>query len=297
KVPCEGNGICEPGEFPNSTDCPECKDENECTIDDFDFNLSNCSFIPIINCDGNGICEPGEFPNSTDCPSCDDNYTCTNDYYDFFNMSCVNEPFFPCCGNNICESEENYSECSVDCVASTEDLLRECGSDDNCKIGVAKEQNDLGVCNKLLLQENVWECQKAVAIQNRNVGICLFIEDNDVRESCVIEVAALSLNYDMCKQNLEFPNHCIEEIALRAKNKEICDQMIEESVYNERPAWVKKCVAKVTKDYSLCRTIEFNWIKNFCFQEIAIMLGDDTICEGKTTNVDYCKELVASRLK
>ncbi|MCF7862244.1 hypothetical protein K9M79_08465 [Candidatus Woesearchaeota archaeon] len=65
-IPCIGNSICEPGEYP-SQDCPDCDDDYPCTEDSFNYNKMDCNHIIINPCDGNGKCEPGEEGVSKDC--------------------------------------------------------------------------------------------------------------------------------------------------------------------------------------------------------------------------------------
>jgi hypothetical protein len=58
---CNGNGICEQGEFPNSVDCPKtCDDKNSCTGDSYDYALKDCKHDEISPCCGNNNCERGE---------------------------------------------------------------------------------------------------------------------------------------------------------------------------------------------------------------------------------------------
>jgi len=47
--PCDGNGICEEGEYPHSSDCPSCDDQNPCTEDIYNYTLKKCIHIPICN--------------------------------------------------------------------------------------------------------------------------------------------------------------------------------------------------------------------------------------------------------
>lgn len=63
---CDGNGICEPGEYPGSEDCPECDDGDPCTQDSYDYELSSCAYESIFPCCGNMECEEGETEES--CP-------------------------------------------------------------------------------------------------------------------------------------------------------------------------------------------------------------------------------------
>jgi hypothetical protein len=67
KVPCEGNDICEEGEFPWSDDCPDsCKDNDTCTEDTYDYQNKICLHMPITPCCGNKECDTGE--TFVNCP-------------------------------------------------------------------------------------------------------------------------------------------------------------------------------------------------------------------------------------
>ncbi|MCK5283407.1 MAG: hypothetical protein KAK00_08425 [Nanoarchaeota archaeon] len=60
-IPCDGNDVCEEGEFPWSADCPNsCDDNNGCTSDIYNYQLGKCSYEPITPCCGNDDCETGE---------------------------------------------------------------------------------------------------------------------------------------------------------------------------------------------------------------------------------------------
>jgi hypothetical protein len=63
---CDGNGICEEGEYPESEDCPECDDGDSCTEDAYDYGLGSCIYDEITPCCGNLECESGEDESS--CP-------------------------------------------------------------------------------------------------------------------------------------------------------------------------------------------------------------------------------------
>jgi hypothetical protein len=73
-MPCDGNGVCEEGEYPDSDDCPNCDDENSCTDDLYNYtygNASGCYWETIVPCCGNGVCEneTGLPENHTNCPA------------------------------------------------------------------------------------------------------------------------------------------------------------------------------------------------------------------------------------
>jgi hypothetical protein len=45
---CDGNLICEEGEYPDSGDCPDCDDQDNCTEDGYNFSTESCEHI--FNC-------------------------------------------------------------------------------------------------------------------------------------------------------------------------------------------------------------------------------------------------------
>jgi len=74
-IPCDGNNICEDGEYSGSSDCPDCDDGNRCTEDLFNFSSNSnstdsCFHNTIIPCCGNGICDNQTInpENHTTCP-------------------------------------------------------------------------------------------------------------------------------------------------------------------------------------------------------------------------------------
>jgi len=93
---CCGNEICEPDEtYENCfADCPNCDDNNECTIDSYDYHEQKCVNSPILDvvCCGNGLCELGEtYETCTrDCPNCDDDNKLTTDSFNYNTQECEN---------------------------------------------------------------------------------------------------------------------------------------------------------------------------------------------------------------
>ena len=60
-VPCDGNAVCEEGEYPWSSDCPtSCDDGDKCTVDTYSYALGDCFYDKVIPCCGNEICDTGE---------------------------------------------------------------------------------------------------------------------------------------------------------------------------------------------------------------------------------------------
>ncbi len=96
KDDCCGNEICEVSEvYPECMDCPNCDDENKCTLDSHDYNKRECVNKPILDvvCCGNTLCEEGYETSSDcskDCPNCDDNNRLTADSFNYKTQKCEN---------------------------------------------------------------------------------------------------------------------------------------------------------------------------------------------------------------
>lgn len=63
---CDGNMICEQGEYPGSADCPVCDDGDACTSDYYNYELVSCVYETMSPCCGNLECEDSEDEDS--CP-------------------------------------------------------------------------------------------------------------------------------------------------------------------------------------------------------------------------------------
>jgi hypothetical protein len=65
KTFCDGNGVCEKGEYPESKDCPDCDDDNPDTNDFYDYGLISCVNEPQYFC-GDEECNEDE--DEENCP-------------------------------------------------------------------------------------------------------------------------------------------------------------------------------------------------------------------------------------
>ena len=50
KLNCDGNNICELGEYGKSSDCPNCDDKNKCTADSYDSISKQCIYVEVKSC-------------------------------------------------------------------------------------------------------------------------------------------------------------------------------------------------------------------------------------------------------
>ena len=71
KLNCCGNTLCEsPEDYAScKSDCPDCDDKDQCTLDTYDYSLKKCVNTQITPCCGDRVCvgkESGSCPN--DCP-------------------------------------------------------------------------------------------------------------------------------------------------------------------------------------------------------------------------------------
>ena len=289
---CNGNAICEEGEYLTSTDCPDCADTNPCTVDTYDYSNKSCVHTSINNCCGNGICELLENRTSCpkDCPDCNDKNDCTSDRYSHEKNKCEYIAQYPCCGNGACEFTENYLDCPRDCPPSKEEQFAEC-TNDECKLNVALQFLDESICPKLLTVENTNKCHLEIAVKANRLELCEKIPDNVMLLDCKQSIAVQTNNTQLCLSALANPNLCLEKIAIKTDDMPVCNLLIEGFVAT-RDDFVKKCYAKVSKNYLNCKSIERSWIKDLCYRELALMLNDSSICEGVKENPQDCIDAV-----
>lgn len=280
-TPCDGNKICEVGEFLVSTDCPTCDDSNPCTNDSYSFDNNTCIHIEFAPCVGNDICEEGEYP-SIDCPDCDDKNKCTKDTYNFKTEKCENNIIKPCDGNDICETGEygkssdcpdcdDHNKCTRDsydyslkkCI--NKDITPCCGND----ICERTEGESHSSCSA--------DCDMT---KDEAVNFCVGSKDSDLLINMCLEDYAVELqDVNICNEiHTEFNrDNCITEVAKALKDEDICrdssDDFSEKSCIGE--------VAEAKGDYSLCTQANS---KGLCFERVFEALGSNShnheVCEG-----------------
>lgn len=307
---CNGNGLCEIGEYGNSTDCPDCTDNQTCTEDIYNYENQKCYNYVFKPCDGNEICEEGEFGISADCPSCDDKNDCTQDNFDYIKEECIHKNKYPCCGNDVCEATETFLECNNDCVPTNHEVEIVCSVDDECKIDYALKLNQEEICFTTSTKASANECITKIAIKNKDFRICensllsekydnvygkwvdqTFTTVEDI-DKCEQEVIILFENISTCKSKLVYPNKCIQSIALREKNITLCNEVIKEPGFTAGVTdFQNKCKYVYANDYPNCKFIKTPWLEDQCIEEIAIRMNEIDVCE-EHSNPGDCERLV-----
>lgn len=97
---CEGNGICESGEWPDGEDClpfEECDDGDDCTLDVFSFSYQSCKHVDTC---------------------CDDDDECTLDEYNYTTHEC--QYTYICCNNSQCDPGD-LDYCPEECEEEPEE--------------------------------------------------------------------------------------------------------------------------------------------------------------------------------
>jgi hypothetical protein len=308
--PCDGNGICEHGEYGFAVDCPNCTDENVCTEDVFNYEKERCFHFKIFPCDGDGICSEGEFGKSDDCPTCDDDNNCTIDDYDVSTKTCSHEIIKDCCGNLICEIPERFSTCNQDCLPTIQEVSVFCGTDDNCKMDYAIKLEDEEVCFLTTVQDNVNDCITKIATIKKDADLCslsffrpeyneiygrwfdqYYEKEKDI-DACEKEVIISMQEPNLCLDMLNYPNSCLEELAIIMDNTSICEMIIQESGFvDTKRSLIEKCISIVKKDYSLCKFIDKKWIADDCISAIAKTLNNTVICQEHSAPGECEKEV------
>ncbi len=286
--PCEGNKICEAGEYTTSTDCPNCDDKNKCTIDKYSYETSECLYEFLPSCCGNSICEPNENAQSCagDCPSCDDKNSCTQDVYDRPTNKCQNKAIIPCCGNGRCEAGEKYSTCNSDCPPSKEDEILTCGANETCLTDVALKYKDVKICQDAASVPGTESCYQQMALAQNKSLYCTYIDDDDRSADCQESYAVKFRDVSKCP--IVNPNNCLESIAILTNNVDLCGGMKEQFV-KTRADFVLKCRAMVLNDFLSCKQITNVWIADRCYTDLAVRNKDASLCNAVSLDRQSCE--------
>ncbi len=287
-APCDGNKICEAGEYLTSTDCPNCDDQNKCTTDRYSETKSECTHTYLPNCCGNAACDLNESFVScpTDCPSCDDRNSCTRDIFSKATNMCEHIITVPCCGNGVCEPSESFSSCSQDCEANKQDHIKLCSGNETCFINVALKYKDVSLCKNALTTDGTDSCYSQMALSQNLSYLCSLISSEQKTHDCQEEYAIKALEPTKCPT--VNPNNCFESIAIKTKQIGICGLMVEQFVHT-LPDFVMKCKAVVNDDPLLCKQIEKAWIADKCYTQIAVTRKEPSLCEAVKLEKESCQ--------
>ncbi|TAL58450.1 MAG: hypothetical protein EPN86_00085 [Nanoarchaeota archaeon] len=291
-TPCNGNGICEQGEYNKSADCPSCDDSNTCTTDQFSYESGKCVHDSIPNCCGNGKCENSETSLScpADCPTCDDSNKCTVDVLNRDANRCEHKYIYPCCGNNRCEAGETFLGCPTDCPPTRDEEVKACGTNESCVNEIAMKYKDYALCKSAATTSGTDECYMTLAVKNNQSFLCFYTSNDNKQHDCQEAYAISVSRIDLCPTIN--PNKCIESIAKNTGNVTYCKLMTEQFV-RTRDDYVLKCSAVVTSDVVLCKQMQNKWIADECYTDIAVQLKDISLCNAVQLNPDSCRDSVA----
>ncbi|MBW2966490.1 S8 family serine peptidase [Candidatus Woesearchaeota archaeon] len=294
-IPFCGNEICEQGEnYTNCPeDCPDCDDNNICTVDSYNYTEQKCVNTPIIPCCGNEICELGENHTNCpdDCPNCDDNNICTVDSYNYIEQKCVNTPIIPCCGNEICEPGENYTNCPEDCLPKgkliieseqgnytvlgdlTEEMTKYVGNKaiatgynrstpEELKIDVLEYKIHIPYCGDQIceLEETFENCPEDCTLNCKEFYNTFWHTDECSVEYC--EEGSIMTNCVSKRERPDFWNIYYMETCEKETLSGECNK--DASMYCRNGKWIRCKVNKMCVDGSCLPTLKIGWHYGSC---------------------------------
>jgi hypothetical protein len=196
-------------------------------------------------------------------------------------------------------------------MPSIDDIRVLCGTDDICKVNYAIKYSKIDACYLTATKENANDCITKISVKNNDITLCRnsFMKDEydfkfgvwtnqfqskekDI-DACESNVIIKSMNFSDCLNYLQYPNECIENIALRDNNILICNNMIEEPGFiNTKDSFIEKCKNIFNKDYTRCKYIKERWIVDNCILKIAQMINDSSICKGSSNSANCEKQVL-----
>ena len=180
-------GDCEPTLTPDSPECGECDDDDDCNDLDQDYcdgdlikhdegkcinAFCEAETTTTENCDDSLWCNGDESCSNAQCvygsaPDCSDDIDCTVDSCDEDHDECLNEPNDDYCGDGV-DCTQDMCDPEVGCINTEDDSYCDnglfcdgeetCDLYDDCQDGYVPDCSDQDICTNDYCDENADEC-------------------------------------------------------------------------------------------------------------------------------------------
>lgn len=161
---------------------------------------------------------------------------------------------------------------------------------------VGVDQNQSAKLLKCELEADRENCYKAVAIEEKDLGICDQIEYSGTKASCYQWVSQSFEDPQKCKEvEEEFKDSCYQGVAWGTGDHDICKNITDE---NKKSACFSGAV-KTAGDITICEEADNDNEKNSCYISFYFQSKDKDLCEKipSQTYKDGCYKAVAKNTK
>ena len=159
---------------------------------------------------------------------------------------------------------------------------------DSCVAELAKQKDDVKVCDLIVTGRTMGFCQFQIAVQQDNFDLCKEVVDESWQETCYYQIALQRNDADKCAYVADVDKNldCVKKVAIATNDAELCDRLSKqnkaeclfkiatqtlnadlcaqfaEDKLNTASCYLK--IAKLTDNKELCSKIPVKDIKNYC---------------------------------
>lgn len=171
---------------------------------------------------------------------------------------------------------------------------------DSCVAELAKQKDDLKVCDLIVTSKTKAYCQQQIALQQDNFEICKEIGDENWQDTCYYKIAVQRNDAGKCAYILDVDQNldCVKKVAIATNNDELCDRL---SKQNKAECIFK--IAAETLNADLCaKFTDDKLTAGSCFLKIAKLSDNKALCNKisvkdiKNTCTNYFNEKKAAAL-
>ncbi|MFH1359201.1 MAG: hypothetical protein ABIH37_04905 [archaeon] len=172
----------------------------------------------------------------------------------------------------------------------------------------AIETGDIDLCKTLIITRSRfnsityprYRCIEQVILKLNDENLCnIFLEEYDLEkyyDGCIEKIAIQKLNYDICEDILtsfKQRQDCILKIIQLSNDYKQCDDKLTDP-FNKDNCFKSK--ADYLNDLFVCESINEDFIRDDCIQNIATKNNNFTLCPTSNEGADTCYSVIASNL-
>ena len=158
----------------------------------------------------------------------------------------------------------------------------------HCYQMIAVNTNDPSICENIenLEGEEDYDRNYCKAIASRDISFCDKIVIEDLKKYCnrnlLMDTTAKTGDVSICEElgveHIGYKLSCLTKVALFSGDESICDSIPANEVLANKVAHIE-CKAMVRGDPTVCETLESVVNKDNCFNKVAFVKQDISICD------------------
>ena len=147
---------------------------------------------------------------------------------------------------------------------------------DSCVAELAKQKDDIKVCDLIVTSKTMGFCQQQIAVQQDNFELCKEIGDESWQDTCYHKIARARNDVDKCSYiaDLDLNLNCVKKVAIATNDVELCGRL---SKQNKAECLFK--IATETLDSAVCAGFTDDKLNAAsCYLKVAKLSDNKAIC-------------------